>query len=155
MATDYTNIFDQLLSNKKRKNYVTQEDEADKMQLGASNPPDERRGRGQPDILAGTAPASGGQTDLAGLLQQLTINRDPVGYFNKMSQLPSYIPGSLSPFNTGFFTNPPLTPEGRLASQGGSAMTQWGLRGGVQGIDPEVLAQLMKPKPKPEDQPAY
>lgn len=72
--------------------------------------------------------------------------RDPQGYANKVTQLPSYAPGSQSPFNTGFFNNT-LKPEAALASQGLSATAQWGLRGGVAGIDPHLLRSLMRRPP--------
>ena len=49
-----------------------------------------------------------------------------------------------NPFDTGFFQNSAsqMTPEARLASQGPSAMNQWGAQGGVQGVDPTELARL-------------
>jgi hypothetical protein len=33
------------------------------------------------------------------------LRNDPVGDYNRLSSLPSSAPGSLSPFNTGFFNN--------------------------------------------------
>lgn len=71
---------------------------------------------------------------------------DPVGYANKVTSMPSYAPGSQSPFNTGFFQTGAsvMTPAARLASEGRSATAQWGLRGGVQGIDPKALRDLMR-----------
>lgn len=50
---------------------------------------------------AQTQPTGG--FDLSGLLKSLYAAKDPVGYANKMTAMPSYAPGSLSPFNTGFF----------------------------------------------------
>ena len=90
--------------------------------------------------------------DLNELVKTLVAVKDPIGTANKLMSLPSYVSGSQSPFNTGFFNSSknPLTPEARLASEGGSATAQYGLRGGVQGIDPDVLAKLMYQKKKPE-----
>ncbi len=48
---------------------------------------------------------AGGGTDIAKLFSSLQQAKDPVGYANKMTSLPSYVPGSQSPFNTGFFNN--------------------------------------------------
>lgn len=50
-------------------------------------------------------------------------------------------------------TRPQLTPEAQLASQGPSAMTQWAQRGGVQGVNPDVLRALMTPTNVPPQQP--
>lgn len=72
---------------------------------------------------------------------------DVHGEANKLTQLPSYVPGSASPFNTGFFdlnqSSFGLTPEAKLASQGPSAQTQWGLLGGLQGVHPDILRGLL------------
>lgn len=89
--------------------------------------------------------------ELLSTITNKTQYSDPVGYANKMSQLPSYMPGSQSPFNTGFFGSQ-LTPEARLASQGPSATTQWALRGGVQGVDAGTLRGLLNP---PKQQNSY
>lgn len=69
----------------------------------------------------------GGGFDIASLLK--ATEPDPVGRGNRLSGLPSYAPGSESPFNTGFF-NPEnsaasLSPAARAASQGNNAMNQW------------------------------
>lgn len=66
---------------------------------------------------------------------------DPVGTANKLSGLPSYAPGSQSPFNTGFF-GPSATPEARLASQGSSAQNVWSQLGGMQGVNGQAVADL-------------
>jgi hypothetical protein len=68
--------------------------------------------------------------DLSGLVQTMQQAKDPVGYFNKMSQLPSYAPGSMSPFNTGYFQ----APDTRLAE-----MTN--RTGAYAPIDPGVEAR--------------
>lgn len=75
---------------------------------------------------------------------------DPVGTANKLSNLPSSAPGSLSPFATGFF-NPEnsaasMSPEARLASQGRSATNQWAALGANSAIDPAKLQQLNQAK---------
>jgi len=116
------------------------------------NPPPEPGG--QPDPLMAIlgkllAPqqsqGGGGGVDLAGLINTLHSAQDPVGYANKMSQLPSYMQGSQSPFNTGFFKTGTsvLTPEARIASEGGSATNQYAQRGGVRGVDPDLMRRLM------------
>lgn len=76
--------------------------------------------------------------DIPGLLTAL--RHDPQGDANK-----GYVPGvdnQSNPFSTGFFQNSAsqLSPEARQASQGGSAMTQWGLLGQVPGLDAGKLA---------------
>lgn len=78
--------------------------------------------------------------DLGALLGQL--RNDPQGDANH-----SYMPGmnnASNPFSNGFFQSSAsqMTPEARLASQGPSAMNQWGAMGQVGGVDPNVLQGL-------------
>lgn len=101
-------------------------------------------------LLGGGATAQPGasQTNVTDILR--ATDPDPVGTANKLGNLPSTAPGSLSPFATGFF-NPEnratsLTPGARLASQGSNAMNQWASLGGVSGVDPNKLAALQKAK---------
>ncbi len=60
----------------------------------------------------------------------------------------SYVPGGTgasSPFTNGFFNSgaQQMSPEARAASQGRSATTQWAQLGGVPGVDPTKLNDLM------------
>lgn len=89
------------------------------------------------------AAPQGGQPNVLDILR--ATDTDPVGTANKLSGLPSYAPGSQSPFNTGFFS-PSLTPEARIASQGNSAINQWAQLGGVQGVDAGKVQGLTQQK---------
>lgn len=87
--------------------------------------------------LAGIGAAHSG-IDIPRLLTAL--RHDPQGDANK-----GYVPGvdnQSNPFSNGFFKNSAaqLSPEARQASQGNSAMTQWGLLGQVPGLDAGKLA---------------
>lgn len=95
------------------------------------------------------------QTNILDILR--ATDPDPVGTNNRLAGLPSYAPGSQSPFATGFF-NPEnratsLTPEARLASQGNNAMNQWAQLGGVSGVDPSALATMNAAKARPHATP--
>lgn len=90
--------------------------------------------------LAG-AGASGKGLDIPALLTAL--RNDPQGDANK-----GYIPGvdnASSPFSNGFFKDGAsnMSPEARVASQGRSATNQWAALGGVPGVDPAKLQNIM------------
>lgn len=95
------------------------------------------------------------QQDLSGLLAQL--RNDPQGDANK-----GYIPGvsnASSPFSNGFFNDSAasMSPEGRMATQGRSAMNQWAQQGAVPGVDASALQSLMgqmTPLPGPQATPS-
>lgn len=64
------------------------------------------------------------------------------------------LPGPSNPFSNGFFNfgAAQMSPEARMATQGGSAMNQWAQLGGVDGVDPGKLQGLMShmtPTPHP------
>lgn len=83
-----------------------------------------------------------------------SMRNDPVGDANK-----SYIPGAVdsptNPFTNGFFganSASTLSPEAGMATQGRSGMNQWAQLGGVPGVDPAKLQNIMgqmTPIPQP------
>lgn len=85
------------------------------------------------------------------------MRNDPVGDANR-----AYRPGQPSaanPFDSGFFKDSAsnMSPEARIASQGRSATNQWAQLGGVPGVDPQKLQDIMgqmTPTPGPAPDPA-
>jgi len=100
-----------------------------------------------PETLALLAKMFGGNNqqmpDMAGIIKEL--NTPSAGEQQRLayqgSQAPSYMKNENNPFNSGYFQNQAsdMSPEARLASQGGSAMNQWGMLGALPGVDAEKL----------------
>jgi hypothetical protein len=102
-------------------------------------------------LLAGGGGAAPQPTATPNILDIIKATEpDPVAAANRAASMPSYMPGSQSPFATGFF-NPEnrassMSPEARLASQGNNAVNQWAQLGGNPGVDPFELARLTEAK---------
>lgn len=106
--------------------------------------------------VGATSPASNPWAGLGALFapQQQSPGIDFAKLFGAMRNDPVHdqnsaynagVSGPANPFSNGFFndTAASMSPEARVASQGRSATNQWAQLGGVPGVDPEKLKNIM------------